>query len=264
MSESGNQHTDSQSPITPNQQAYDLPMFDNKRLFSLRAHNALVKRLNALTRMRPQRGAADGDLIISDANALLPLESEATSSGSGSGNMNWRGLYSAATDYAVDDVVYTSPDASTRVTWIAVIANGPSTTIATPTWPDSGLAWTALDWFTVPQLYTVQNISGTTVIGSTGNAYVFAAPSGGGSSVYILLPPLLRFTVSSRSIPGGPTISYSSYSASAQSRVANNGITSAVTQYITPMYIAGDSIYVSSAGGILYDMNVDGRTFAGP
>jgi hypothetical protein len=89
--------------------------------------------------------------------------------------------------------------------------------------------------------------------------YVFAHPSPTGSAVKILKPPLIRFSVATRN-----GVSYSTYSATDQTRIASAGGT-VLTQYITPKYIAGDSIYVMSlADGTKIDMNADNRTFAAP
>ena len=75
-------------------------------------------------------------------------------------------------------------------------------------------------------------------------------------------PPLLRFSVAARTAYGA-SFTYDTYDAVHQSRLAHNGAYS-VTQYITPQYVVGDLIYVMDDGGVLQDMNVDGRVFAGP
>ena len=81
-------------------------------------------------------------------------------------------------------------------------------------------------------------------------------------AVYILKPPLLRFSVLSRAAYSG--ITYSSYNDQTQGRVATStGATS--QQFITPLYLGGDIIYAAKDdAGNLCDLNADGRVFAGP
>ena len=78
----------------------------------------------------------------------------------------------------------------------------------------------------------------------------------------VRLPPLLRFSVVSRTVYG-ITISYLGYDPVHQSRVAKSGGFN-ITQYITPQYVPGDTLYVTNVAGTLQDLNVDARTFAGP
>lgn len=80
--------------------------------------------------------------------------------------------------------------------------------------------------------------------------------------VQVHLPPLLRFSNSIRTVRN-VTINYSAYDPSIQQRIATVGASS-IVQLVTPAYVVGDLIYVASVGGVLQDLNVDGRVFAGP
>lgn len=88
--------------------------------------------------------------------------------------------------------------------------------------------------------------------------YVIATPQLGGASVNILKPPLLRFSLKSHG-----NITYSLWDPVNQQRTAL-GAGTQVVQTITPNYIKGDVLYVQSVNGVLCDLNVDNRTFAGP
>lgn len=92
-----------------------------------------------------------------------------------------------------------------------------------------------------------------------GGDYNYITCTGG---TKVRLPPLLRFSVVSRTAYG-VTITYHAYNPTQQSRVATSGGFN-ITQYITPQYLPGDIIYYSPASGVLQDLNVDGRVFAGP
>lgn len=93
--------------------------------------------------------------------------------------------------------------------------------------------------------------------------FIFATPIGGtGPGEKILKPPLLRFSVTERDVYG-IKILYSGYDPVKQSRVAASGPYT-ITQFITPQYVLNDLIYVLKIGPDKVDINVDGRTFAGP
>jgi hypothetical protein len=82
------------------------------------------------------------------------------------------------------------------------------------------------------------------------------------SGLRVRMPPCLRFSEAHR-VVDGIAINYSAYSTAQQSRVATSGGFD-VTQYITRQYAPGDIIYAASVGGVLQDLNVDARVFAGP
>lgn len=88
--------------------------------------------------------------------------------------------------------------------------------------------------------------------------FVIATPLDGGATVQILKPPLLRFSLAAH---GG--ITYSAWDPVGQTRVAT-GLGIAVTQTITPQYLTNDILYAQTLGGVIYDLNVDNRTFAAP
>lgn len=90
--------------------------------------------------------------------------------------------------------------------------------------------------------------------------YVLAQPLGGGATVLVVKPPLLRFSLNFHQHSG---MNFSNYDPNAQTRIAA-AAGFQITQTITPMYQKNDILYVATVAGVLYDLNADSRTFAGP
>ena len=88
------------------------------------------------------------------------------------------------------------------------------------------------------------------------------AGKAGTTIIKVIKPPLLKGSLAHR-LAGAVSISYSGYNSGNQSRVATNG-TGPITQFITPLYASGDLIQAVTIGSKIYDINVDGRVFAGP
>jgi hypothetical protein len=199
---------------------YEMPEPTNRDIFSIGWHKLIARRLNALMRITPARGVSDAPLLMSDDNALLPLNSVGSGGGGGAGTITQ----------------ITSTDASV--------------TITNPTGPVVDLS--------VPAVAGLQQLAFVSFGFGGSNDYITC--TGG---VQVRLPPLLRFSVGSRTAYGGVAITYTGYNSGQQSRVATASGTP-VTQYITPQYLVGDLVYVASVAGVLQDLNVDGRVFSGP
>lgn len=238
-------------------QGLEIPPLTNRDLFSKTgALDKMRRGLNALLRLAITPPTA-GRVLMSESGALIDLSTIAGGGGGGSGS-NYRGLYDAGTAlYSYGDLVYTGASLAARYFYVCEIANGLSIGAGAQT-PDPTEAASPLYWRIAaqPPSMAVQELS-------------FSAWGFGGNNDYITcsgqqvrLPPLLRFSLSSRTI-FGVTISYSSYSTTNQSRIATVGANS-ITQVVTPGYASGDKVYVVNVAGVLQDLNVEGRTFAGP
>lgn len=143
-----------------------IPAFTKKDIFSRAKHNEVLAATNAFLNPQIIRGTAD-KIDISDAGWTLQINGSA---GSGSGGLNYRGAYSAGTDYAVNDVVYTAPDANNlRVPWVCEIANGPSTAVHAPTWPEPGTVY----WRDVARFFFSPASSQFYRVGLDGPVYCF-------------------------------------------------------------------------------------------
>lgn len=72
--------------------SYEIPDPTNKDIFSLAWHRRIARRINSLLRITPKRGAADGPLIPTDDNCILPLSNQG-GSGAGAPSSNDDGTY---------------------------------------------------------------------------------------------------------------------------------------------------------------------------
>jgi hypothetical protein len=109
------------------------------------AANCVLRAVRALVNPRVIWGNKD-EIIISDSNWLLTLDSSRLSPPPApGGGITPRGLYNGSIDYKVNDLVYTQPDDSSRVAWVCHVANGPSSSVQSPTWPEPAgtVFWTA-------------------------------------------------------------------------------------------------------------------------
>lgn len=230
-----------------------IPPFTSKDIFVTKKHNRLLDVINSILKLRLQRGPSDGIFL---SKGGLTIQIAASAGASGGGGVNYRGEYDASVEYSVFDLVYTQPDSNTRLAWIAEIANGPTAGVNGPTWPEPGTVfWRSLNRSAASGIFLYEVDSHGT---GSDTDYVWAHLASGGSSVKVLKPPLIQFSITTRN-----GVSYDTYNSTDQTRAAHNaGVT--VTQYITPKYVAGDLIHVATIGSTLCDLNADARTFAAP
>lgn len=110
--------------------------FSKKDVFSRSRLNELVKAVNCFLRPHISRGDSD-QITLSDGGWLTQI---AGAAGVGTGGLVYRGQYDATQTYNVNDLVYTFPDANTRIPWVCLIANSSASPQA-PTWPEPGTVY---------------------------------------------------------------------------------------------------------------------------
>lgn len=103
--------------------------------------NLLVRILQAMVNIEVVAApVARPQAFLSDRKLLITIPS--TLAAGGGGGVNPRGLYNAANDYEVNDMVYTQYNTDTRFMWICEIANGPDNGgVHSPTWPEPGTVY---------------------------------------------------------------------------------------------------------------------------
>lgn len=109
----------------------------------------IVDCINPFLSLEVRRGSSDA-VILTDAKCVIQLLDDMWSATSGGGGMRYRQLWSSANDYALNDVVYTTPDLNTRILWIAEAVSGPHTSPGsqTPVFPEGmTVYWRCLAMF---------------------------------------------------------------------------------------------------------------------
>lgn len=169
----------------------------------------LAAMCNAITHMEMISGTTN-DWNIIDGKLVLQIRDgtgEPTTAGGG-GGVNPRGEYDADTDYLPLDAVYTAPDSATRFFWICEIANGPSTSVHAPTFPEPGtIYWRCYSRSGGPLMYRIKSVEDDYLVCRTWNG-----TSEGGSDVNVAKQYKLRTSISSENIFGtSHTYTYSNY-----------------------------------------------------
>lgn len=266
--------------------------FTGKTLFSKAKHNEHIQATNALLNMSIVRTNRDA-FTMYDTGGIIEINGEASGTGGGggittitstdgtvsitnatgpttdlsvTGVLRPKGVYSSGTDYAVNDMVVTSPTSYGRIAWVCEIQNGPSTSVHAPTWPEPGTVyWRALD-----QPGNLQKLT----VNQTWGDYIECQDSLF-TTVLVAKPPVLRFSLTSRYILGVNT-TYGSFSTlpttvhTDQVRGASSAsFGGTISEIISPGYYQGDIIFAQSVdhSGVtvsgtelpLIDTNVDSR-----
>lgn len=241
---------------------------ENRTPLSAEAINELVRLINSIGNMEVVIGGTQTEFVAEQSKSILRIPKSFTEpTESGTGNVNYRGAWSALSDYEINDLVFTSP----REFYIAEIQSGPSYGGAhSPAFPEpsSSPYWRCVSPATTAQIAKVSGHYGDYLTGAlwSGSAW--------GSDIYIAKPPLLRFSITSYYYQG-VTVNYSSYSTSVQTRAASFSSTSysgSEVQTIIRPYQADDVIWVAKTNKTIVtvsgaeldyiDLNVDGRAWA--
>jgi hypothetical protein len=109
--------------------------FTGRSLFGTSKNNEVLAAFNAF--LNPQVTKGSPQISISDAGWALRLP-DAGDDSSGGGNMSYRGLYSGATDYALNDVVYVGATPPVRFSYVCESINGPATAVHAPDPTETG------------------------------------------------------------------------------------------------------------------------------
>lgn len=239
--------------------------FTRRNLFSAKRHNNVANLVHSLCNLQVVRGSKD-KITVTESNAILELKRVASDPGTGTGNVNYRGAWTALNDYEVNDLVFISP----REFYIAEAQSGPLYGgAAAPSFPEPGtIYWRCVSPATTAQIAKVSAHYGDYLAGAlwSGTAW--------GSTINIAKPVLLRYSITSYS-NGGITVNYSSYNTSNQTRSASFTSTSysgSEVQTIVRPYKADDIIWVAKTNKTLVevssvelqyiDLNVDARAWA--
>lgn len=109
-----------------------LPKSTKRDVLSRASRDEILDRLNPLQEITIFSGTKN-QAHYGRTNVAIEFNGGALSTpGTGSGNMNYRGMYDATQNYSVDDVVYTGTAPANRYFYVAEIANGVATTVANP------------------------------------------------------------------------------------------------------------------------------------
>jgi hypothetical protein len=230
-----------------------IPEFEaaNDTPLSRRRMNGIVRAINALLNATIARGESD-TVVVSDRNVIFQLEDPVTTSADNptqAGNLTYRGLYSAAVDYAVHDLVYTS-DGTTRTPWVALVPNGPQTAVAAPTWPEpTAVKWRCLAKQNagIPQCHRLKSVQADHLVCRT-----FDPVSGaeGATDVYVAKSPKLRETLVTESPADGITWNYSYFYGITNNRVRLKAEGTALEyQQVYPMWCVNDEIWAVQTDG---------------
>jgi Domain of unknown function (DUF5122) beta-propeller len=106
-----------------------LAPFTGKNVFSVSKHNEVLAAANCFLNPQVHIGGTSPQVFVGDSGWGIQIPAGTTAGPAGTGNMNYRGAYSAGTDYAVDDVVYTGSTPAARYFYVCEIANGPGTSV---------------------------------------------------------------------------------------------------------------------------------------